>query len=92
MPGVEVGGGVPAVATVSARAVVCDSVPDVPVTVTLVLPAAAEAAAVRVALCATPGCSERVEGAAVTPEGRPVKATDTLPLKPFAAVAVIDTC
>ena len=81
-----------AAATVTARAAVCESVPDVPVRVTLVLPAAAEAAAVRVALCAAPGCSVRVDGAAVTPEGRPVKATDTLLLKPFAAVAVIDIC
>lgn len=81
-----------AVATVTARAAVCDSVPDVPVTVTFVLPAADDEDADRVALCATPTCRVRVEGAAVTPEGRPVKATDTLPLNPFAAVAVTETC
>jgi hypothetical protein len=61
--------------------------PDVPVKVTVALPAAAEGAAVRVTFCAVPGVNESVAGLAVTPEGSPVIATETLPLKEFAAVA-----
>jgi hypothetical protein len=58
------------------------------VKVTVAVPAAAVASAVRVVLCAVPGVRLNEAGLAVTPAGRPVIATATVPLKEFAAVAV----
>jgi hypothetical protein len=54
----------------------------------LVLPALAEAPAVIVTLCAVPGVRFKEAGFAVTPAGRPVIATFTVPVKPFTAVAL----
>jgi hypothetical protein len=62
-------------------------VPEVPVKVTVALPAAAVEAAVRVTFCAVPGVSDNVLGLAVTPEGSPEMVTETVPLKEFNAVA-----
>jgi hypothetical protein len=50
------------------------------------LAAAVLDAAVKVTLCAVPGTSVSVAGDAVTPEGSPVIATETVPLKEFLAV------
>lgn len=61
--------------------------PEVPVTVTVIEPAAAAAEAVKVKVLldvALLGLKE-----AVTPAGRPVAARVTLPLKPFRGVIVI---
>ena len=52
------------------------------------MPAAAEEAAVMVVLCAVPGVRFKDAGFAVTPVGRPVIATFTVPVKPFTAVAL----
>lgn len=61
---------------------------EVPVKVTVDVPAAADADAVSVVLCAVPGVRLKVAGFAVTPVGRPVSATETGPLKPPVAVAL----
>jgi hypothetical protein len=59
----------------------------VPVKVIVAVPVAAVAEAVNVRLCAVPGVRLRDEGLAVTPAGRPVIATETVPEKELAAVA-----
>ena len=58
--------------------------------VRLLLPVAAVDAAVSVTFCEAPGVRVRVAGLAVTPVGRPVMATETVPVKALSAVAV--TC
>ncbi len=50
---------------------------------TVVTPAAVEAAAISVTLWAVPGVRVKEVGLAVTPVGNPVKATATEPVKPF---------
>jgi hypothetical protein len=59
----------------------------VPVKVTEAVDAAVPEAAVRVVVCAVPGVRVSVAGFAVTPEGRPVRATETALLKEFVPVA-----
>jgi hypothetical protein len=59
----------------------------VPVNTTLALPNWALFAAVRVTLWGVPGVSESDAGLAVTFAGKPLRATLTLPVKPFSAVA-----
>jgi hypothetical protein len=54
-------------------------------------PAADPAAAVRLRVAAVPGVSVREDGCAVTPEGSPEIATDTLPENPLTAVANTET-
>ena len=66
----------------------CASVPEVPVKVTVALPAVADAAAVMVTDWAVPGVSVSDDGCAVTPAGRPVMAMDTLPVNPLTAFAL----
>lgn len=66
----------------------CDKLPDVPVNVSVGVPAAALLAAIRVKLCAVPGVNDNVAGLLVTPAGSPVIATATGEANPFAAVAV----
>ena len=56
--------------------------------VRIALPVAAEDAAVRITFCALPEVRLRVAGLAVTPLGRPVIATATVPEKPLIALAV----
>jgi hypothetical protein len=51
-------------------------------------PAAALVPAVKVTLCAVPGVRFSVAGLAVTPAGRPLIATETVPVNEFSAVAV----
>src|ERR1700761_1955953 len=80
-----------AATTVSDTVVEWLSVPDVPVSVTVPLPATAFAPAFRVTLCAVPGVSVSVAGCTVTPEG-PVSATDTVPVKPFVGAALTLSC
>lgn len=63
------------------------NVPEVPVSVRLLLPVGAVEDAVSVTFCETPGVSVNVDGLAVTPVGSPVIATETLPVKEFNAVA-----
>jgi hypothetical protein len=72
---------------VSATVAVCFRVPEVPVNVTVALPTVAFAAAVSVTFCAVPGVSVSEAGFAVTPDGRPLIATFTVPVKPFEATA-----
>jgi hypothetical protein len=83
------GDGPPAV-TVRARGAVWVRLPDVPVKVTVAMAAAADDAAVRVTFFATPGVRLKVDELAVTPAGSPLSDTDTIPVKPFTAVAVTD--
>ena len=54
-------------------------------------PAAVPAAAVRLRVAAVPGVRVSEDGCAVTPEGSPEIATDTLPEKPLTAVANTET-
>jgi hypothetical protein len=68
------------------------SAPEVPVRVSVALPATAVAAAVRVTFCAVPGDSVRVVGCAVTPVGSPVMTTAIVPVNPLAAVAFTLIC
>ncbi len=77
--------------TVTATAAEWMSVPDVPVKVTVALPAVAPEAAVIVTSCAVPGVNVSVAGLAVTPEGSPLIATATIPVKPFAGTALMLT-
>jgi hypothetical protein len=62
--------------------------PDVPVNVTVDEADGAVSAAVRVVVCAAPGVRLSVAGFAVTPVGRPVIATITVPLKAFKGFIV----
>jgi hypothetical protein len=64
---------------------------EVPVNVTVPDSAAVPAAAARLRLAAVPGVSVRDVGFAVTPEGNPEIATDTLPENPLIAVANTET-
>ena len=66
---------------VAATVAVCVSVPEVPLKVSVALPAAAEDAALMVTLCPAPGVSLSDDGWAVTPAGSPVTATVTVPEK-----------
>src|ERR1700728_4691825 len=74
----------------SARVALCDSVPDVPVKVTVEAPIAAVLLAVKLMFCAVPGASVRDAGLAVTLVGRPVMLTATGEAKPPIAVACND--
>ena len=56
------------------------------------VPATALVEAVKVTLCATPGVRANVAGFAVTPAGKPVIATITVPVNEFSAAAVTFTC
>ncbi len=66
------------------------SVPDVPVSVIVAVPAAAEDPAVSVKVWAAPGVRVKVDGLAVTPAGSPLRETLTLPENPLSAVAVTE--
>jgi hypothetical protein len=77
--------------TLIANEALCVSAPDVPVNVAVPDPAAVPAAAVRLRVAAVPGVRVSEEGCAVTPEGSPVIATDTLAEKPLTAVANTET-
>jgi hypothetical protein len=68
------------------------SAPEVPMRVSVALPATAVAAEVIVIFCAEPGVNVRVAGCAVTPVGSPVIATVTMPVNPFAEVAFTLIC
>jgi hypothetical protein len=66
--------------------------PEVPVKVTMALPAAAIAPAVTVTVWAVPGVKLSVAGCAVTPMGSPAIATFTIPVKPLAGTAFTLIC
>jgi hypothetical protein len=87
----EKSGGATAAVVESAMLAVCDSVPDVPVRVTVLTAVATLALAVNVMFCAAPGETVRLAGLAVTPLGRPLTLSVTWPARPFVAVAVTDT-
>ena len=55
-------------------------------------PLAVAGAAEMATFCAVPGVNVSVDGWAVTPVGRPVIATDTMPVKLLAAVALMLIC
>jgi hypothetical protein len=78
--------------TVSATVAEWLRVPEVPVIVTVALPATAVEAAVSVTLCAVPGVNVSVVGFEVTPVGSPASATETIPVKPFAGTALTLIC
>lgn len=63
-------------------------VPEVPVSAIIAVPAAAVDAAMSVTFCAAPGIRVSVAGLAVTPVGRPLMATVTVPEKPFDGTAL----
>jgi hypothetical protein len=72
--------------TVRASVAVCCSAPEVPVNVTVVVPIAAPADADRVMDCGVPGVRASVDGLAVTPAGRLLRETLTVPVNPLRAV------
>lgn len=74
--------------TVTASETECMIVPDVPMNVTVEVPASAAGVAVSVTFCAVPGARGGVEGFAVTPAGRPVMAISTALTKEFIGLAV----
>ena len=74
-----------AAAIVSVNVAVCNSPPEVPVTVIVLDPAFALAAAVNVIACDPPAAIVGVAGLAVTPAGRPLTAIPTPALNPFTA-------
>ena len=76
-----------AAATVKATVAAWLSNPEVPVNVVVALPTEAVEAALSVTFCAEPGVNISVAGMAVTPEGSPLIATVTVPVKPFAGIA-----
>ena len=85
---VKSGGGEMVAVTVMAW----ESIPEVPVRVSMVLPAIAAAEAVRVTVCAVPGMSVSVDGCAVIPLGNPVIAMDTMLAKPLTGAALMLIC
>jgi len=80
---VNVGGGV----TVSASVVFAEMLPDVPVTVMVVVPAVTGFAAISVSVPAP--FARFAENVAVMPVGSPEAAMVTAPLKPFSGVTAI---
>jgi hypothetical protein len=75
--------GAAAAATFSVNVAVCTSVPDVPVTVITLGPAAALAAADSVIACDPPAAIVGVAGLTDTPAGKPLTAIPTPALNPF---------
>jgi hypothetical protein len=71
---------------------VCERAPEVPVSVSVALPAAVAGAADMATFWAVPGVRVREAGCAVTPLGKPLIATATMPVKPFAGVALTLIC
>jgi len=74
--------------TVRAREAALVRLPEVPVKVTVDCDETVPVAAVNVVFCAVPGTRFKVAGFAVTPDGSPVMATATVPVKEFAGVAL----
>jgi hypothetical protein len=70
---------------------VCVNEPDVPVKVTVPVPAGVPAAAVNVTVEAVPGLKVNEDGWAVTPVGNPVSVTGTFAANWFCGVASRDT-
>ena len=79
-------------ATVSVTIVVRVSIPDVPVSINVAVPAAAVVAAVRAMVCAAPGVRVSIDGWALTPAGSPEIATATAPANPFVGDALTLIC
>ena len=77
---------------VSVTVTLWESIPEVPVKVSIVLPIVAAAEAVNVMACTVPGVRVSVAGWAVTPLGKPVIATATMLVKPFFGVALMLIC
>lgn len=77
---------------VSVNVAVWESEPELPVSVMVLVPAAADADAVRVIACDAPGATVTDTGAAVTPAGKPETAIATEELKLLMAVTVTMTC
>src|ERR1700749_68207 len=70
-----------------------ERLPEVAVMFTVAVEGAVPAAAVRLVLCAVPGIRESEDGFALTPGGRPLRFTATVPEKPFAGTAfTFTTC
>ena len=68
------------------------SIPEVAVRVSMALPDAAAADAVRIIVCGVPGVRVSMAGWAVTPLGNPAMATDTMPAKLLIGAAVMVIC
>lgn len=79
--------GVAARLTVRAMVAVCESVPDVPLTVTVADPTVAVPDAVRVSVLVV--VADAGLNVAVTPAGNPLAVRDTAPEKPFAGAMVM---
>ncbi len=79
-------------AIVTATVAVWVSEPELPVRVSVPVPAWAEAPALKVTVCAAPGARLRVDGLAVTPAGSPVNVTVTTPVNPFTPVVETLIC
>jgi hypothetical protein len=77
---------------VAVMVVVWESIPEVPVRVSITLPIMAAEEADNVMVCAVPGVSVREAGCAVTPVGKPVTATETMLVKPLTGVALMLIC
>ena len=77
---------------VAVMVVVWESIPEVPVRVSIALPIMAAEEADNVMVCAVPGVSVREAGCAVTPVGKPVTATETMLVKPLTGVALMLIC
>ncbi len=71
---------------------VCARGSAAPVNVTVAVPATAPAAAVRVTPWEAPGINFSVAGEAVTPVGKPLTVTATVPAKPWIGVASSAIC
>ena len=79
--------------TVTEEVAVCVRVPEVPVTVTLVVAGTAVEDAEMLNVLIVSAARDRLDGVAVTPAGRVPSVTATVPLKPFsAAVATLSVC
>jgi hypothetical protein len=87
---VKSGGGGGAMVVVTEE--VCERAPEVPVSVSVALPAAVADAAEMATFWAVPGVRVREAGCAVTPLGKPLIATATMPVKPFVGVALTLIC
>jgi hypothetical protein len=79
----------PPLVTVSATVVVRDSVPDVPVMVTVAAPSVAVLDAVKVAVTELPVVAVDGLNATVTPAGRPVAVNPTAPVKLVRLMAIV---
>ena len=78
--------------TPSENSALCDSMPEVPCSVSVAVPAVTVCEAVSVMVRAVPGVNGNVDKDAVTPAGKPERFAATVALKPLIASAVTLNC